>query len=387
MAALHYGSPTLTSLTCNLILMKQRLLYTLLFVATIACATAQIPAGYYNSAAGKSGEELRTALYQIIKSHTAVSYNDLWNSYRATDVMPSGKVWDIYSDRPGETAAYYYEFGTDQCGSYTREGDCYNREHTVPQSWFGDATPMKTDLFHVYPTDGWVNNKRGNLQYGTVPSPTWTSTNGSKLGPCGFPGCSGTAFEPIDAYKGDLARSYFYMTVCYKDKNLGQTSESMFSGSQLLDWARQMMVEWHNADPVSEKEIDRNQVIYNQIQHNRNPFIDCPELVDYLFGSRVGEEWIPTCFEWNPDEVADYAATVPSCRIYPNPAIDVVMVESNLLEINKIEVFDITGRILQRYDEVGSSCFQIKLENLQAGYYLLKITTGKTVQVMTVVKQ
>ena len=110
---------------------------------------AQIPAGYYNSAAGKSGEELRTALYQIIKSHTAVSYNDLWNSYRATDVMPSGKVWDIYSDRPGETAAYYYEFGIDQCGSYTREGDCYNREHTVPQSWFGDATPMKTDLFHV----------------------------------------------------------------------------------------------------------------------------------------------------------------------------------------------------------------------------------------------
>ena len=301
--------------------MKHCLLYTLLLVVTLSWTNAQIPAGYYNAAAGKSGEELRTALYNIIKTHTAVSYSDLWNSYRATDVMPSGKVWDIYSDVPGGTAAYYYDFGTDQCGSYTQEGDCYNREHTVPQSWFGEATPMKTDLFHLYPTDGWVNNKRGNLPYGTVSSPTWTSTNGSKLGPCNYPGCSGTVFEPISAYKGDLARSYFYMTVCYKDKNLGQTSESMFNGSQLVGWAQQMLVDWHNADPVSEKEIDRNQVIYNQIQHNRNPFIDCPELVDYLFGSRVGEAWYPTCFDWNPDAIEEKGTVdISWCRVYPNPS-------------------------------------------------------------------
>lgn len=368
--------------------MKHRLFYTLLFFATLAWVNAQIPAGYYNAAAGKSGEELRTALYNIIKTHTAVSYSDLWNSYRSTDVMPSGKVWDIYSDVPGGTAAYYYDFGTDQCGSYTREGDCYNREHTVPQSWFGDATPMKTDLFHLYPTDGWVNNKRGNLQYGTVPSPTWTSTNGSKLGPCGFPGCSGTAFEPIDAYKGDLARSYFYMTVCYKDKNLGQTSESMFSGSQLLDWARQMMVEWHQSDPVSEKEVNRNQVIYSQIQHNRNPFIDCPELVDYLFGSRVGEAWIPTCFEWNPDAIEEETVVgLPLCRLYPNPATDVVTVESNLLEMNKIEVYDVAGRLLRKYDGIGSQTFCIEVADLKAGYYFVKAGVGSAVQVLTLVRQ
>lgn len=368
--------------------MKQRLLCTFWLVSAVVWVSAQIPSGYYNAAVGKSGEELRTALYQIIKSHTAVSYSDLWNSYRSTDMMPSGKVWDIYSDVPGGTAAYYYEFGTNQCGTYTQEGNCYNREHTVPQSWFGDATPMKTDLFHVYPTDGWVNNKRGNLQYGMVPSPTWTSTNGSKLGTCGYPGCSGTAFEPIDAYKGDLARSFFYMTVCYKDKNLGQAPESMFSGSQLLDWARQMMVEWHIADPVSEKEINRNQVIYSQIQHNRNPFIDCPELVDYLFGSRVGEAWYPTCFEWDPDAIEEGAvASTQRCRLYPNPAMDVVTVENDGGNISKIEVYDVAGRLLQHDAGMNVSSFQMGVNNLTAGYYFVKIIVGDAVQVLTLVKQ
>jgi len=169
---------------------------------------AQIPDGYYNNAVGKSGTELRTALYNIVKSHNALDYSALWNAYTLTDKMPSGKVWDMYSDQPGGTAAYYFTFGTNQCGSYTQEGSCYNREHTVPQSWFGDASPMKTDLFHVYPTDGWVNNKRGNFPYGEVSSPSWTSTNGSKLGPCSYPGYTSTVFEPIDAYKGDLARGF-----------------------------------------------------------------------------------------------------------------------------------------------------------------------------------
>ena len=368
--------------------MKHCLLYTRLLVVTLSWTNAQIPAGYYNAAAGKSGEELRTALYNIIKTHTAVSYSDLWNSYRATDVMPSGKVWDIYSDVPGGTAAYYYDFGTDQCGSYTQEGDCYNREHTVPQSWFGEATPMKTDLVHLYPTDGWVNNKRGNLPYGTVSSPTWTSTNGSKLGPCNYPGCSGTVFEPISAYKGDLARSYFYMTVCYKDKNLGQTSESMFNGSQLVGWAQQMLVDWHNADPVSEKEIYRNQVIYNQIQHNRNPFIDCPELVDYLFGSRVGEAWYPTCFDWNPDAIEEKGTVdISWCRVYPNPSNRKVTVESSGENINRIEVFDVAGRMLWQYNTDRARTVQLELEGLKAGYYLLKIVAGNDVQVLTVVKQ
>ena len=389
--------------------MKHRLLFILLFVTTIGWTTAQIPDGYYDAAVGKSGEELRTALYDIIKTHTAVSYNDLWNSYRATDVMPSGKVWDIYSDVPDGTAAYYYDFGTDQCGSYTREGDCYNREHSIPQSWFGEEATMRTDLFHLYPTDGWVNNKRGNLPYGMVSSATWTSTNGSKLGPCGYPGCSGTVFEPIDAYKGDLARSYFYMTVCYKNKNLGQTPESMFSGSQLLGWAQQMLVEWHNADPVSEKEVNRNRVIYSQIQHNRNPFIDCPELVDYLFGSRVGEAWYPTCFEWEPDttEITDttgitdttditdttgiisdnFLANIPSYRLYPNPATDNVTVESAGGVISSVELYDVMGRLLLRRENVGASSCTFDVNILKSGYYFVRITADTSSSVLMLVRK
>lgn len=348
-----------------------------LFIASIFLLTygiTQIPAGYYNSAAGKSGEELREALFNIVKNHTSLSYSALWNAYRTTDQMPSGKVWDIYSDVPNGTAAYYFDFGSDQCGSYTHEGSCYNREHTIPQSWFGDASPMKTDLFHVYPTDGWVNSKRGNLQYGMVPSPTWTSTNGSKLGSCGYPGCSGNAFEPIDAYKGDLARSYFYMTVCYMDKDLGQTSESMFNGSQLLTWAKNMMVEWHNSDPVSEKEINRNQAIYSSLQRNRNPFIDCPELVDYLFGSRVGEPWIPTCFEWDPDAIDEHVTVnLPICNLYPNPASDNITIESNH-NIYNVEIFDVTGRLLLSQECMGEQTVRVVVRELKSGYYFVRAT-------------
>lgn len=352
------------------------------------CTFAQVPAGYYNAAVGKSGAELRTALYNIIKSHTALDYSALWSAYVQTDKMPSGKVWDIYSDQPGGTAAYYYNFGTNQCGNYTQEGDCYNREHTVPQSWFGDSLPMKTDLFHLYPTDGWVNNKRANFPYGEVNSPTWTSTNGSKLGPCAYPGCSGTVFEPIDAYKGDLARSYFYMTVCYMNRNLGQASESMFSGSQLVGWAKNMLVEWHNSDPVSEKEIARNNVIYNNIQHNRNPFIDCPELVEYLFGDRQNEPWYPTCVDWSGVEIDRYhLEQYETCRLFPNPTCEDFFIESNYLRINKIEIFDLSGKLIQTESGNGERKCKVELDGLPEGCYFVRVTTERSIEVLKLVVQ
>lgn len=371
----------------------KKVLSVVILIVTLVIAHAQVPNGYYNSAVGKSGEELRTALYNIIKQHTCVEYNYLWTAFRTTDVMASGKVWDIYSDNPTGTTAYYYVFGSNQCGSYSQEGNCYNREHSVPQSWFNDALPMKTDLFHLYPTDGWVNNKRDNWPYGEVDpsapaSAIWTSTNGSKLGPCSYPGCSGTVFEPIDAYKGDLARSYFYMTVCYKDKNLGQASESMFSGSQLVDWAQNMLVSWHEDDPVSEKEINRNNVIYNTIQHNRNPFIDCPELVDYLFGSRQNTPWYPTCVEWNPDDIENYhLADYQDCKVYPNPANQYFNIESNYLNINKIEIFDIAGRLLSSEENLNTKQFTFSTQNLNSGCFFVKITTSKTAQTVKLIKQ
>ena len=250
---------------------------------------------YYINAKNKKGHALRVALHNIIKSHDEESYNALWDDFYTTDKRPdNNKVWDIYSDRPGSTPAYYFTFGGDQCGSYAEEGDCYNREHTVPKSWFGGSTaPMYTDLFHLYPTDGFVNSKRSNLPIGKVTSASWTSTNGSKVGTSNISGYSGQVFEPIDSFKGDFARIYFYMAVCYMDKNLGVETQSNFSGGNLKPWAKQLLLQWAAMDPVSQKEIDRNNAVYG-IQNNRNPFVDYPELAEMIFGSDTTTTFNPS---------------------------------------------------------------------------------------------
>lgn len=358
----------------------------LCFFPIFYSALSQVPAGYYQSAVGKSGEELRSALFGIIRNHTVVAYDDLWSAYYYTDRMSSGKVWDIYSDVPGGTAAFYFTFGTDKCGNYSSEGDCYNREHTIPKSWFGDATPMLSDLFHLYPTDGYVNNRRGNFAYGEVTNPTYTSSNGSKVGPCAYPQCSGTVFEPIDAYKGDLARTYFYMTVRYMDKNLGQTAESMFDGSSLKTWVQNMLTEWHIEDPVSAKEIDRNNVIYNNFQHNRNPFIDCPELVEYLFGAHEGDPWYPTCVDWDPIAVEEYhLAELQSCHIYPNPVENTCVLTSNYLPIDKVEIFDCAGRQVSRLSAVGTKQTELPTTKLPSGIYFVQVDTRQTVETIKLI--
>ncbi|MGM0497079.1 MAG: endonuclease, partial [Bacteroidota bacterium] len=124
--------------------------------------TAQIPDGYYSSAEGLTGEELKTELYNIIDDHHSQSYDDLWTDIQDTDAKPDGTVWDMYSDVPDGDLPYVYNFGTHQCGNYSGEGSCYNREHSFPKSWFNDNAPMDTDLFHIYPTDGYVNGKRSS---------------------------------------------------------------------------------------------------------------------------------------------------------------------------------------------------------------------------------
>ncbi len=269
--------------------MRNFILFFTVFLFSLSLS-AQIPAGYYSDAQGKKGQQLREALGQIIRNgHVELSYTDLWTAFEHTDVRNGNEVWDIYSDVPGGTPPYtYYYGGSDQCGTYSAEGDCYNREHSFPKSWFNDEYPMYTDLFHIYPTDGYVNGRRSNYPYGEVSNPSWTSLNGSKLGPCSFPGYSGTVFEPIDEYKGDLARSYFYMLTRYYDQ-ISSWSSDMLSGDDFSPWAREMLLKWAEQDPVSQKEINRNDSIY-KLQGNRNPFIDHPEYVwkiwDYVdFGT------------------------------------------------------------------------------------------------------
>ncbi|HEX2616552.1 MAG TPA: endonuclease, partial [Flavobacteriales bacterium] len=224
-------------------------------------AQAQPPAGYYNSAEGLSGEPLRNALHNIIDDHTVLSFNTLWAWFQSTDDRADGKVWDMYSDNPTGTPPYSFTFVTDQCGNYNGEGDCYNREHSFPKSWFGgDVPPMNSDLFHIYPTDGYVNNARGELPFGEVGSADWTSQNGSKTGQNVTPGYGGTVFEPIDAYKGDFARSYFYMLTRYWGQT-GSWSSPMLNTGDLANWAETLLITWNDMDPVSQKETDRNNAV------------------------------------------------------------------------------------------------------------------------------
>ena len=251
--------------------MRRNLFPTLLLLLTAMSGSivAQIPSGYYNNANGKTGDELKTALHDIIKGHHVVSYNGLLNAFAYTDCKPNGKIWDIYSD-------YEYSLNTGLCGEYEQEGDCWNREHTWPQSWFNESTTPRSDLFHVYPTDGYVNAQRSNYPYGEVNHPTYTSGNGSKLGPCVTQGYSGKVFEPIDEYKGDIARSYFYMSVRYTGEDDDWGSSGMTNKADIKPWAMTMLIRWSDEDPVSQKEIDRNNAVYGY-QNNRNPFIDHPE--------------------------------------------------------------------------------------------------------------
>ncbi|MBN2667649.1 MAG: endonuclease [Bacteroidales bacterium] len=289
----------------------RRIIYILLVLGW-GLGFSQIPNGYYDNAQGLTGDNLRTALYNIIKNHNQESYNGLWTDFQTTDVKSNGKVWDMYSTRSDGTANYEFTFVSDQCGNYSGEGTCYNREHSVPASWFDDDYPMYSDLFHLYPTDGYVNNRRSNYPFGEVGSATWTSTNGSKLGSSNYPGYSGTVFEPIDEFKGDFARSYFYMLTCYMP-NISSWSSDMLSGDNFSTWAKNMLLEWNELDPVSQKEIDRNNAVYG-IQNNRNPYIDHPEWAVAVWDPNAFNviKDVKTSFQfWYSNQTANWNYTQP----------------------------------------------------------------------------
>ena len=244
---------------------------------------AQGPNGtgtYYQNADGEKGSALKTAMWAIIKDPQTVGYSGLWNAYRTTDKRDDGKVWDMYSSITN------YDFD-DHGSSFPYEGSGYNREHSFPRSWFGgEVEPMNSDVMHIVPTDGYVNNRRNNYPFGETTNPTYTSDGGfSKLGPSSISGYSGTVFEPNDEYKGDFARIYFYMVTCYEDR-ISSWDSDMLSGNKypaFTTWALDMLLRWAEEDPVSQKEIDRNNAVYKW-QGNRNPYVDYPGLEQYVWG-------------------------------------------------------------------------------------------------------
>ena len=293
--------------------MKRTLLFILcsFFVLTITAKSvtpaASLPA-YYEDLQGKSGKSLFDAVHVVAKEgYSSLGYDGLWGAYKKTDMRDNGKIWDMYSDCS-------WTVGSDQCGSYSSECDCYNREHSIPKSWFGGSkSGPGCDIFQVVPTDGYVNNRRSNYAFGEVSSASYTY-DGAKLGSAksititggntiaGNTGtsvsCSGTVFEPRDEYKGDFARGYFGTMI--KWANGDYTAFTTGDGSKIFSsnystgafgltkYGVALLMKWHRQDPVSQKEVDRNNGI-QQTQGNRNPFIDYPYLAEFIWGEKAGE--------------------------------------------------------------------------------------------------
>lgn len=366
----------------------------LLIVLVTAASFGQIPSGYYNTATG-SGYTLKTNLKKIIDNvndgiptehlHSDQGYAALWTLYTQSAFRDNyyendGSLLDLYSENPTGVDPYNYTSTGQQCGSYSSEGDCYNREHLVPQSYFDNfaTDPMKNDPFHVFPSDGKVNGDRNNLGFGKVSSPTYTSQNGSRRGPNtvnAYSSYSGTVFEPVDAFKGDVARAFFYFATRYEDNmddfygaanSATCEAKNMFDGSinkVFSDNFILLLIKWHKDDPVSAKEIAQNNAIYAH-QNNRNPYIDHPEYICQI--------WASQCATVDALATETFLAD-DSVSIYPNPTntneVEIYSAET----ITKLTLVNINGQVIKNIENPTFSQNTYKLNNLPQGFYFLQV--------------
>jgi endonuclease I len=346
--------------------LKYNGLVTLFLVLFSGSLFAQIPAQYYAKADGKKGAELKTALYNIIKNHTVLEYYSSSTSFRTTDwhpateTAPNGYFWDMYSN---------YERPT---------WSGMNREHNMPKSWFGissgqeNSAPIGSDLHNLYPSDASANEKKSNFPIGEVTG-TLDYTNGVvKVGKSNTysPQYTGTVFEPDNEYKGDFARDYMYMVTCYEDystrwQSLG--TSSMLQGGTYPVFnpkAVTLLLKWHRQDPVSSKEIVRNNAVYS-LQNNRNPYIDHPELVEFIWGKYIGEAW-EADGELPEDEVTFVA--------YLDKPNNLLTVELKKPEEATYFLKNISGITVKtgHFSSEGT----IQVEELRNGMYLLEVYGG-----------
>ncbi len=284
---------------------------------------------YYESIDGASGKDLMDAIQLVAKIGYRTDdfrYDSIWLAFQHTDMRLDGYIWEIYSD-----CDFVYE--KDRTSNTSQTGECkgYNREHAMCQSWFGTASlagkemssskknSPGSDIFHIYPTAYGMNSRRGNRPYGEVLTAANVSGNGTKYGTPKSISVSNTiagafveastsmstnVLEPIDEYKGDIARSYFGTMVKWAGEwafNKAEEGRVIFDATidadthygpennyGLTPYGVAMLIKWHRQDPVSQKEIDRNNGI-QLTQGNRNPFIDYPYLAEYIWGERSGQ--------------------------------------------------------------------------------------------------
>ena len=364
---------------------------------------AQIPAGYYNNAytgaVPKTCANLKTSLFNIVSTGTNVlPYNssstfDTWDAVNSIDTQRNDAntafiMWDMYTDNPTGAELYSFTPVADQCGSYNAIGSCYNREHSFPQAWFGAVTPMLTDMHHVFATDGASNGKHDNFPYGEVSATAidWTSPAGAKLGTCSYGGYTGKVFEPIDAYKGDFARAMFYMVTRYQssmaDYQSNSNADEVLDGTtwpSLDNWALKQWYKWHIQDPVSPKEINRNNKVY-AFQNNRNPFIDHPEFVKLIWD----------CTNLLPVNLLDFKATKNSNSILlqwttnKEANFNKYVVERSTNGKSFYAIGDVKGKNLESYSltdqnlpDAKTVFYRLKLVDVDGNYNYSKIVSVK----------
>lgn len=317
---------------------------------------SQAPAGYYSTATG-TGFTLKTQLYNKIKGHTDKGYAGLWTTYATSDRDHQNEndntIFDLYSENQNGVDPYTFIYSTEQCGTYAVEGDCYNREHMIPQSVFNSAAPMVSDAHFIPPTDGKVNGLRSDFPHGMVAVASTTTQNGCKLGSSAVSGYTGTVFEPANAFKGDIARMYFYFATRYENTVAGY-SYAMFNGTSNQVFTTSflnMLLTWHANDPVSAREIERNNAIYAR-QGNRNPFIDNPSYVNAIWGAAPGGGTTDSTAPSIPLNLSSNAKTTTSVSLTWSAATDNIGVTgyevyngSTLVATTTATSYNVTGLV------------------------------------------
>ncbi len=367
---------------------------TLLSLFIVTFCLGQIPAGYYNTATG-TGYTLKTNLYNIIDNNTnssgTANYGDLWTLYtqsafRDNYYENNGTLLDIYSEKPSGTDSYEYSSTSEQCSGSTpsAEGGCYNREHTMPQSVFSSAYPMYSDAHFVLPTDNRVNGWRDNYPFGKVVTTTAVAaTNGTVSNAASTPvfmtnlsrlgqnsntdyaaGYTGVVFEPIDEFKGDIARALLYFGTRYQNQVTGW-SYAMFNGTSNQVYTNtflNILIKWHLQDAVSAYEIAKNNAVYN-FQGNRNPYIDHPEYVCQI--------WTTQCAALSTDGFI----SLNDVSVYPNPSNENKINIQSSVEIKDIQLYSINGQLIKEVENPEFSNNFYTLDNLLKGFYFLRLSS------------
>jgi len=245
---------------------------------------ASLGAESYYAQIDPASSSLQADLAALVSNHTILTYTPgVWDAFPQVygNILGCGdQLGDVYSSKCWNIGSE--SSGGEQCGNYRNEGDCYNREHVWPVSWWGGSSNVaaRTDIFHIWPSDGWVNQRRGNLPFCNIEQPySYISSNGNMGGRCA--GQTYNGWEVVDEYKGELARAILYVSTAYMDQFDCCTNDAV-DGSKIQPAMEAVLRRWHANDPPSSLERAMNDIVFFDVQGNRNPFIDHPEWVELI---------------------------------------------------------------------------------------------------------